>query len=310
MCVLIFVNLTRSPEKCSNNLKKLPHFLSPLENKQITPLFGRIMPFYSLSHGRIPTPNSDTQSVDSLEILLKLLNLFELKKELDQPLSPITGLEDLQNKAELTLKTLEEVFEKVSSNCSHWTVNSLFGSTVMASYLEKLIHQASNNDKIGKFTHSLLAEIVLNLSLYSLSLLASINPFLTSLGIISAALGETVVQYLLNFVAVESFAIFTALIRQRLTEYSEFRNFIPEYRMYTNFFQAHQYQSVYNLEILNSQDSFKVFKLIHTLSEVTNRRDLVHRLMKILEKDEIFQQRLRNNFSQVGGIFFTLSKIL
>ena len=268
------------------------------------------MPLNVLSHTKIPKPNSRNQSVDNLEILLKLLNLFELKEELDQPLSPITDLEDLQRKTELTLQTLEQAFAKVSANCSHWTLNSLFGSTVIASYLEKLIHQASDHQKLGKFTHSLMVEVVLNLSLNSLGLLASINPFLTSLGIISTALAETLLQYGLNFVAVESFAIFTALIRQRMTEYSEFKDFIPEYRIYTNFFQAHQYQSVYNLEILKTQDNLKVFKFIHTLSEVTNRRDLVHQLIKILEKDEIFQDRLKEKFSQLGGIFLTLSKIL
>ena len=276
----------------------------------------------SLSHGKIPTPPGGAPSVGHLETLLKLFNLFELKKELDQPLAPITGLDDLLSKTELTLGTLELAFEKVSSKCSHWTLNSLFGSTVVASSKENLIHQVqpnlvphnlqktSDNRKIGKFTHSFVAELVVSLSLNSLALWASINPFLTSLGIISTALGETIVQYGLNLLSVQSFAIFTALIRQRLTEYPEFRDFIPEYRIYTHFFQARQYQPVYNLQIVNSQDNFKVFKLIHTLSAVTNRRDLVHQLMSILEKDEIFQERLRKKLAQVGGIFVQLSKII
>ena len=278
------------------------------------------MSLFVLSHVRRPIPNAGAQSVSNLESLLKLLNLLELKKELDQPLSPIASLDDLLGKTELTLRTLEQGFEKVSSNCSHWTLNSLFGSTVVASYLENLIHQAnqnlapqnplqtSDNRKIGKFTHTLVAEMVISLSLNSLTLLASINPFLTSLGIISTALGETLVQYGLNLLSVQSFSIFTALSRQRLTEYSEFRDFIPEYRIYTHFFQAHQYQPVYNLQILESQDNFKIFKLIHSLSGVTNRRDLVHQLMIILEKDEIFRDRLKKKLAQLGGIFFEIEQ--
>ena len=275
-----------------------------------------------LSHAPMPTPNTPDRGIGNLEFLLKLLNLFDLKKELDQPISPITSLSDLLRKTDKTLQTLEEAFEEVSSSCSHWTINSLFGSSVIASYLEKLVHQAnqklnpshlqetSDNWKIGKFSHSLVAEITVSLSLNYLGILASINPVLTSLGIISTALGETLVQYALSILSVQSFSIFTELIRQRLTEYSEFRDFIPEYRLYTNFFQTHQYQQVYNLQIINSQDQFKVFKLIHTFWGVTNRRDLLHQLIRILEKDEVFQNRLKEKFFQLGVIFLKLSSML
>ena len=274
------------------------------------------------SYAPMPTPNTSVRGIGNLDFLLKLLNLLELKQELDQPIFPISSLSDLLETTELTLQTLEVAFEKVSYSCSHWTLNSLFGSSVIASYLEKLVHQAhqkwnsthlqktSANWKIVDFSHSLVAEIAVSMSLNCLSILASINPVLTSLGIISTAVGETLIQYTLSIVSVESFAIFTELIRQRLTEYSEFRDFIPEYRLYTHFFQTHQYQPAYNLQILNSQDQFRVFKLIHTFSGVTNRRDLLHQLIKILEKDEIFQQRLKQKFSQLGIIFLKLSSML
>ena len=275
-----------------------------------------------LSNVPMPTPNTSARGIGNLEFLLKLLNLLELKQELDQPIFPISSLSDLLQTTDLTLQTLETAFEKVSSSCSHWTLNSLFGSSVIASYLEKLVHQAhqkwspdhlqetSANWKIDQFSHSLVAEITVSLSLNCLGIFASINPVLTSLGIISSAFGETLVQYTLSIVSVESFSIFTELIRQRLTEYSEFRDFIPEYRLYTHFFQTHQYQPAYNLQILNSQDQLKVFKLIHTFSGITNRRDLLHQLIKILEKDEIFQQRLKQKFSQLGVIFLKLSSML
>ena len=275
-----------------------------------------------LSHNPMSTPNNADRGIGNLKFFLKLLNLFELQKELDQPVSPINDLSDLLQTTDLTLQTLEEAFEKVSSSCSHWTINSLFGSGVIASSLEKLVHQAdrqfnpnnlqetSDNWRIKQFTHSLVAELTISISLNCVGLLASINPVLTSLGIVSAALGETLVQHMLSIISIQSFSAFTELIRQRLTEYSEFRDFIPEYRLYTNFFQTYQYQPVYNLQIVNSQDQLKIFKLIHTFSGVTNRRDLLYQLIKILEKDEIFQQRLKQKFSQLGVIFWKLSSIL
>ncbi len=61
---------------------------------------------------------------------------------------------------------------------------------------------------------------------------------------------------------------------------------------------------------LNQADIFKVFKLIDTFSGVTNRRDLLHKLIRILEKDGIFQDRLKQKFAQLGGIFLKLSEIL
>jgi len=274
------------------------------------------------SHNPMPAPNNADRGIGNLKFFLKLLNLFELKQELDRPISPISDLSDLLRTTDLTLQTLEEAFEKVSSSCSHWTINSLFGSSVIASSLEKLVHQVdrqfnpnhlqetSDNWKIKQFTHSLVTELTISISLNCLGLFTSINPVLTSLGIVSAALGETLVQHMLSIVSIQSFAVFTELIRQRLTEYSEFRDFIPEYRLYTNFFQTHQYQPVYDLQIVNSQDQFKIFKLIHTFSGVTNRRDLLHQLITVLEKDEIFQQRLKQKFSQLGVIFWKLSSIL
>ncbi len=280
------------------------------------------MPWEVLSHEPMTTPNTVDPGMGNLKFFLKLLNLFELKKELDQTISPITDLSDLLQTTDLTLQTLEEAFEKVSSSCSHWTINSLFGSSVIASSLEKLVHQVdrqlnpnhlqetTDNWQIKQFSHSLVAEITVSLSLNCLGLLASINPVLTSLGIVSAALGETLVQHMLSILSIQSFSVFTGLIRQRMTEYSEFRDFVPEYRLYTHFFQTHQYQPVYNLQIVNSQDQFKIFKLIHTFSGVTNRRDLLYQLIKILEKDEIFQQRLKQKFSQLGVIFWKLSSIL
>ena len=275
-----------------------------------------------LSHDPMPTPNTADRSIGNLKFFLKLLNLFELKKELDQPISPITDLSDLLRTTDLTLQNLEEAFEKVSASCSHWTINSLFGSSVIASSVEKLVHQidrqlnpnhlqeTADTWKIKQFSHSLVAEITISLSLNCLGLLASINPVLTSLGIVSAALGETLVQHMLSIVSIQSFSVFTELIRQRLTEYSEFRDFVPEYRLYTNLFQTYHYQPIYNLQIVEPQDQFKIFKLIHTFSGVTNRRELLHQLIRILEKDEIFQQRLKQKFSQLGVIFWKLSSIL
>ena len=280
------------------------------------------MPWEVLSDEPMTTPDTVDRGMGNLKFFLKLLNLFELKKELDQTISPITDLSDLLQTTDLTLQTLEEAFEKVSSSCSHWTINSLFGSSVIASSLEKLVHQVdrqlnpnhlqetTDRWQIKQFSHSLVAEITVSLSLNCLGLLASINPVLTSLGLVSAALGETLVQHMLSILSIQSFSVFTGLIRQRMTEYSEFRDFVPEYRLYTNFFQTHQYQPVYNLQIANSQDQFKIFKLIHTFSGVTNRRDLLYQLIKILEKDEIFQQRLKQKFSQLGVIFWKLSSIL
>ncbi|MDJ0718532.1 MAG: hypothetical protein QNJ54_30630 [Prochloraceae cyanobacterium] len=280
------------------------------------------MPLSVLSQVRMSTPNPSSQGFGNLETILKLLNLFELKKELDQPICAITSLSELQRQTELILETLERAFEMASESCSHWTINGLFGSGVIASSLEKLVHlthqkltpsylsETSDNWQIRQISHTLVAEIAVNMSLNCLGLLASINPILTSLGIISTAVVETLVQYTLNLLAVESFSIFTVLIRQRLTEYPEFRNFLAEYRLYTNFFQAHQYQQVYNLQIQGDRDIFNVFKLIDTFSGVTNRRDLLHKLIRILEKDEIFQDRLKQKFAQLGGIFLKLSEML
>ncbi len=268
------------------------------------------------------TPNDSEKDFDRLGAFLKLLNLFELKQELEQPISPIAGLSDLCQKTDATLQVLEVTFAKVSDSCSHWTINSLFGSNVIASYLEKLVHRVNQKfdpcqpqetleqQKIREFSHSLIAEITVSVSLNYLSLVASINPILTSVGIISAALGETLIQYALNIVSVQSFSIFTQLIRQRLTEYSEFKDFIPEYKLYTNFFRAHDYQPTYNLQIIDSQDYLKVFKLIETFSAVTNHGNLLHQLILILEKDEVFQARLKEKFSQLGVIFWKLTSIL
>ncbi len=268
------------------------------------------------------TPNDSEKASDRLDIVLKLLNLGEVKQELEQPISPITSLSDLYQQTDSTLQILEVAFAKVSDSCSHWTINSLLGSNVIASYLEKLVHRANQKfnrfqpqetleqRKIREFSHSLVAEITVSVSLNYLSLLASINPILSSVGIISAALGETLIQYALNIVSVQSFSIFTQLIRQRLMEYSEFKDFIPEYQLYTNFFSVHHYRPVYNLQIIDSQDNLKIFKLIHNFSGVTNRGNLLHQLILILEKDEIFQQRLKQKFSQFGVIFWKLSSNL
>ena len=108
----------------------------------------------------------------------------------------------------------------------------------------------------------------------------------------------------------QSFSIFTGLIRQRLTEYSEFKDFIPEYRLYTNFFREHDYQPTYNLQISALQEQLRVFKLINTLSAVNSRGNLLHHLILILEKDEVFQLRLKEKFSQLGVIFWKLASIL
>ena len=267
-------------------------------------------------------PNDSEKDFDRLAAFLKLLNLFELKQELEQPISPITSLSDLCQKTDLTLQVLEVAFAKVSDSCSHWTINSLFGANVIASYLEKLVHRANHKvdhfqpqetleqKKIRQFSHSLVAEITVSVSLNYLSLLGSLNPILTSVGLISAALGETLIQYALNIVSIQSFSIFTELIRQRLTEYSEFKDFIPEYKLYTNFFHAHDYKPAYNLQIIDRQDNLKVFKLIDSFSDINNRGNLLHQLILILEKDEIFQDRLKQKFSQLGTIFWKLASTL
>ena len=268
------------------------------------------------------TPNDSKKDVDRLGTFLKLLNLFELQQELKQPVSPITGLSDLCQKTDATLQVLEVTFAKVSDSCSHWTINSLFGSHFIASYLEKLVHRANQKfdlcqpqetleqEKIREFSHSLIAEITVSLSLNYLNLLAGINPILSGVGIISTAFGETLIQYALNIVSVQSFSIFTQLIRQRLTEYSEFKDFIPEYKLYTNFFHVYDYQPAYHLQISARQDHLRVFKLIDCFSEVNNRGNLLHQLILILEKDEVFQARLKQKFSQLGVIFWKLASIL
>ena len=270
----------------------------------------------------LATPLESEKDFDRLDTFLKLLNLLELKQELEQPISPINSLSNLCQETDSTLLVLEVAFAKVSDSCSHWTINSLFGSSVIASYLEKLVHRANQKfnrfhpqetleqQKIREFSHSLVAEITVSVALNYFSLLASINPLFTSLGIISAALGETLIQYGLNIVSVQSFSIFTELIRQRLTEYSEFKDFIPEYKLYTNFFRLHHYRPVYNLQIIDFQDPLKIFKLIHSFSGVKNRGNLLHQLILILEKDEIFQERLKQKFSQIGVIFWKLAYIL
>ena len=281
------------------------------------------MSLEDLSHASKSKTNSYFQSVAILEGLLKLFNLTKLKQELEQPLSPITSLDDLSVQTDCTLKILERSFETVSASCSHWSLNTLFGSTVIASYAEKLIDhllshkftpqnfgKTSNSEKTRTFTRSLIAEIAVSMSFNFLGLLTTINPWLTSLGIISTALGETLIHYGLNYVSIQSFSIFTGLIRQRVKEYSEFRAFVPEYRLYTNFFESHQYQPVYDLQILKSQDIFKVFKFIHTFSEVTDRRDLIHQLIRVLEKDEIFQERMKKNLYQLGGVFLNFGKVI
>ena len=266
--------------------------------------------------------NDSEKDFERLDTFLKLLNLFELKQELEQPISPITGLSDLCQKTDATLQVLEVAFAKVSDSCSHWTINSLFGSNAIATYLEKLVHRANQKidrfqpqetteqRKIREFSHSLLAEITVSLSLNYFNLLAGINPMLIGVGIISTALGETLIQYALNIVSVQSFSIFTQLIRQRLTEYSEFKDFMPEYKLYTNFFRVHDYKPTYNLKISDRQDNLKVFKLIDSFSEINNRGTLLHQLIIILEKDEVFQARLKQKFSQLGVIFWKLSSIL
>ena len=266
--------------------------------------------------------NDSEKDFKRLDNFLKLLNLLELKQELEQPISPITGLSDLCQKTDATLQVLEVAFAKVSDSCSHWTINSLFGSNAIATYLEKLVHRANQKidrfqpqetteqRKIREFSHSLLAEITVSLSLNYFNILAGINPMLIGVGIISTALGETLIQYALNIVSVQSFSIFTQLIRQRLTEYSEFKDFMPEYKLYTNFFRVHDYKPTYNLQISERQDNLKVFKLIDSFSEINNRGTLLHQLIIILEKDEVFQARLKQKFSQLGVIFWKLSSIL
>ena len=268
------------------------------------------------------TSNEPQKDVDRLGTFLKLLNLFQLRQELEQPISPVTSLSDLCQKTDATLQVLEVTFAQVSDSCSHWTINSLFGSHVIASYLEKLVHQANQKfdpcqppetleqRKIKEFSHSLIAEITVSLALNCFNVLASINPILIGVGIISTAFGETLIQYALNIVSVQSFSIFTQLIRQRLTEYSEFKDFIPEYKLYTNFFREHDYQPTYNLQISDRQDHLKVFKLIETFSAVNSRGNLLHQLILVLEKDEVFQARLKEKFSQLAVIFWKLASIL
>ncbi len=265
------------------------------------------------------TSHNSEKDFDRLNVFLKLLNLFELKQELEQPISPITSLSDLCQKTDSTLQVLEVTFAEVSDSCSHWTLNSLFGSSAIASYLEKLIHQQFNSDltketpeqqQIRKFSHSLISEITVSVAINYLGLLSSINPILSSLGIISVALGETLIQSALNIVSVQSFSIFTQLIRQRLTEYSEFKHFVPEYKLYTHFFHKHNHQPVYNLQIIDFPDHLQIFKLIHSFSGVTNRSNLLHQLILILEKDTIFQARLKEKFSRLGGVFWKLISIL
>ncbi|MDJ0898829.1 MAG: hypothetical protein QNJ55_08450 [Xenococcus sp. MO_188.B8] len=267
-------------------------------------------------------PNDSEKDIDRLDTIIKLLNLWQVKQELEQPISPITSLSDLYQKTDSTLQVLEVAFAKVSDSCSHWTINSLFGANIISSYLEKLVHRANQKfnrsqpqetleqRKIREFSHSLVAEITVSVSLNYLSLLASINPLLTSLGIVSAAFGETLIQYALNIVSVQSFSIFTQLIRQRLTEYSEFKDFLPEYKLYTSFFRVHHYRPVYNLQIIDFPDQLTIFKLIHSFSGVTNRGKLLHQLILILEKDKIFQERLKQKFSQFGVIFWKLASML
>ncbi|MBP0018041.1 MAG: hypothetical protein J7647_10845 [Cyanobacteria bacterium SBLK] len=276
------------------------------------------MPLAILSSSLKSSDYPGDRDVDYLEAFLKLLNLFDLKKELECPISPVTDLEDLFRETDRTLKSLETAFAKISASCSHWTINSLFGSTAIASLLENLVHrvhpqfdifhlkESENRWQLNQFGHHLIAELIVSISLNSLGVLASLNPILMSLGIISTALAETLVQYILNIFSVQSFSIFTELIRQRLKEYSEFRNFVHEYKVYASFFQSHCYQQSYDLKIANSCDTLKVFKITHTFIGIASRRDLLKEILGILDKDEVFQERLKQKFSQLGVIFLKL----
>lgn len=276
------------------------------------------MPLSVLSSSLESSDRVDDRPIDYLEIFLKLLNLFDLKQELERPISPIANLGALFSETDYTLKSLETTFAKISTTCSHWTINSLFGSTAIASFLENLVHRVSLNFNIAnqdnpeehrksnQFGHSLIAELIVSISLNFIGFFTSINPVLMALGIVSSAFAETLFEYIFNIVSVQSFAIFTQLIRQRLKEYSEFRDFVPSYRVYTAFFQSHCYQQSYDLKIQSSDDTFKVFKLTHTFLKISTRRELLKEVVKILDNDEVFQERLKQRFSQMGVVFLKL----
>lgn len=275
--------------------------------------------FSSSSYQPRGAPHDSEQDFDRLATLLKWFNLLELKQELEQPILPITSLSNLCQQTDSTLQVLEVAFAQVSDSCSHWTINSLFGSNVLASYLEKLVHHQFNpfaqpatrkQQAIRQFSHSLVSELTVSLALNYLSLLSSLNPLLTSVGIISAAVAETLIQSALNLVSVQSFSIVTELIRQRLREYSEFKDFLPEYQLYTHFFQRHHYRPVYQLQIINFPDHLQIFKLIHTFAGVTNRGNLLQQLILVLEKDPIFQARLKVKLAQGGVMVWKLVSIL
>ena len=261
---------------------------------------------------------------DRLGILLELLNLGEVKQGLEESVEPISSLSDLSQNTDAALQILEAAFAKVAECCNHWTVNSLLGSGPIVSYSEKVIYRVSKkldrslltspdslDEKEAKeFTYSFIAEITLSVGLNYLSLLLSVNPILTGLGIISAALGETLIQSTMNTLTTHSFVIFTNLVRQRLSEYPDFKDFFPEYRLYTNLFREYNYEMTYDLEIAEFPDHLKTFKLIHAFSGVTNRGNLLYRLVVVLKKDKVFQARFEKKFCYFGKILWKLTLIL
>jgi hypothetical protein len=253
---------------------------------------------------------------------LRSLNLFELSRELDQSLSPITSLGDLQQKVDLILQGLETAFEKASECCSHWTIGGLFGATPIGCYLEQLLHKKplersfkktrkrDSKSDFERFGRSFSTEIFVSVSLNCIGLMHSCTPALALFGLLSSSFVETVIQHLIDLIALRSFVIFTQLIRERLAEYAEFKTFVPEYRVYQNFFQEHNYPLGSAWQQHESADASRIFKLIYTFDRLEDRRALLRKLLKVLKTDEVFQARLQKKLSKLGFVFLKALEVL
>ncbi|MDY7014269.1 MAG: hypothetical protein SVX43_11850 [Cyanobacteriota bacterium] len=280
------------------------------------------MPLQAFSTWTGTTAVARDRDASASNRFLNPLNLFELSRELDQPLSPITSLEDLQEKTDRTLQALEKAFLKASEFCSHWTIGSLFGSTPIACYLERLLHKKTmgfdlkdpkkckKESNLNRFGRSLFTEIAVSLSLDFIFLMHSYSPAIALLSLVSTSFIETLVQHFFDLISLQSFGIFTELIRERLTEYAEFKSFVPEYRVYANFCETYRHRLGAAWQRPESTDASKLFKTIYTFDRAADRRALLHKLLKVLKADEVFRARLEKKLSKLGFIFLKALEIL
>ncbi|MDY6781914.1 MAG: hypothetical protein SW833_05075 [Cyanobacteriota bacterium] len=262
------------------------------------------------------------RGLDYFSTFLSSLHLFQLSKELDQPLSSIASLEDLQQKIDRTLQALENAFEKASGCCSHWTIGGLFGAGPIASSLEQLLHKTpakfhpqlakkyENSSNLHRFGKSFAAELAVGIGLNSIALMHSFTPALALLSLISSSFLETLIQHLIDTISLQSFCVFTKLIRERLVEYTEFRLFVPEYRVYDKFFNEHRHQLSPKWQASEPADNSKIFKTIYLFGTAESRRALLRKILKVLKRDEIFRSRLQKRLPKLGFVFLKTLEVL